>query len=239
MTPWRINPVSILAAAIALVGAFLPWWGFDVSGIINQVHRWTIWNPARFNSQVPGGATVSWNFTIFSVSVLVLVLVATALVVVGSLTLLRRYLLGGLVLSALAPVVYAVAINYVTMNYCLSPFCVSGPVGSESVSGIPGLGVVWGFTSGFYTFVVAVLILVAGRLFNSRLSGNLVPTGAMRTHLSTGNVAASCPKCGSNLQSQSKFCPNCGEAQSRTSLPAIFSDASVPQRIIENLSRTD
>src|SRR5205807_9955637 len=67
------------------------------------------------------------------VSVLVLVLVATALVVVGSLTLLRRYLLGGLVLSALAPVVYVVAINYVTMNYCLSPFCVSGPVGVESV----------------------------------------------------------------------------------------------------------
>src|SRR5947209_20279294 len=101
--PWRINPVSILAAAIALVGAFLPWWGFDVSGIINQVHRWTIWNPPRFNTQVPGGATVSWNFTISSVSVLVLVLVATALVVCGSLTLLRRYLLGGLVLLALAP----------------------------------------------------------------------------------------------------------------------------------------
>src|SRR5437870_3093909 len=217
MIPWRINPVSILAAAISLIGAFLPWWGFDVTGIsINQVRRWTIWNPPRFNTQVSGGATVSWNFTISSVSVLVLVLVATALIVVGSITLLRRYLLGGLVLSALAPVVYAVAINYITMNYCLSPFCVSGPVGSESVSGIPGLGVVWGFQSGFYTFLVAVLILVAGLLFNSRLSGNLVPTGAMRTHLSTGNVAASCPKCGSNLQSQSKFCPNCGEAQSRT-----------------------
>jgi len=214
---WRLNPVSILAAAMALVGAFLPWWGFDLSGINSaQAHRWTIWNPPRFNTQVPGAAAVSWNFAISSISVLVLVLVATALVVVGSITLLRRYLLGGLVLSALAPVVYAVAINYVTMNYCLSPFCVSGPVGSESVSGIPGLGVVWGFQSGFYTFLVAVLILVAGLLFNSRLSGNLVPTGAMRTHLSTGNVAASCPKCGSNLQSQSKFCPNCGEAQSRT-----------------------
>ena len=46
MIPWRINPVSILAAAISLIGAFLPWWGFDVSGIsINQEHRWTIWNP--------------------------------------------------------------------------------------------------------------------------------------------------------------------------------------------------
>src|SRR5438094_4306459 len=166
--PWRINPVSILAAAISLIGAFLPWWGFDVSGIsINQVNRWTIWNPPRFNTQVPGGAMVSWNFTISSVSVLVLVLVATALVVVGSLTLLRRYLLGGLVLSALAPVVYVVAINYVTMNYCLSPFCVSGPVGVESVSRVAGLSVAWGFQSGFYIFLAAVVVSVAG--LNSKL----------------------------------------------------------------------
>jgi len=112
---------------------------------------------------------VSWNFTISSVSVLVLVLVATALVVVGSLTLLRRYLLGGLVLSALAPVVYAVAINYVTMNYCLSQFCVSGPVGVESVSRVSGLSVDWGFQSGFYIFLLAVLVLLAGLIFNSRL----------------------------------------------------------------------
>src|SRR6266849_1178662 len=148
---WKINPVSILGAAMALVGAFLPWWGFDISGIIsNQAHRWTIWNPPRFNTQVPGAAAVSWNFTLSSVSVLILVLVATALVVVGSITLLRRYLLAGLVLSALAPVVYVVAIDYVTMNYCLSPFCVSGPIGSESDLGAPRIGVAWGFQIGFY-----------------------------------------------------------------------------------------
>ena len=209
---WRINPISILAAAMALVGAFLPWWGFDTSGIgSNQARRWTIWNPPRFNTQVPGGATVSWNFTISSISVLVLVLVATALVVVGSITLLSRYLVGGLVLSALAPVVYAVAINYVTMNYCLSPFCVSGPVGRESVSGIPGLGVVGGFQIGFYIFLAAFLVLVAGLMFNSRLAPGLVTTGVVRTHVSLGSVAASCSKCGSSLQSQSKFCANCGQ----------------------------
>ena len=212
--PWRINPVSILVAAISLIGAFLPWWGFDVSGIsINQVRRWTIWNPPRFNTQVPGGATVSWNFTISSVSVLVLVLVATALVVVGSLTLLRRYLLGGLVLSALAPVVYAVAINYVTMNYCLSPFCVSGPVGVESVSRVAGLSVAWGFQSGFYIFLAAVVVLVAGLIVNSRLAGGIVKSVTVRTPISTGPTTVSCSHCGSILQPQSKFCPNCGQAR--------------------------
>src|SRR5467141_623025 len=218
MIPWRINPVSILAAAISLIGAFLPWWGFDVSGIsINQVHRWTIWNPPRFNTQVPGGAMVSWNFTISSVSVLVLVLVATALVVVGSLTLLRRYLLGGLVLSALAPALYAVAINYVTMNYCITPFCVSGLVGSESVSRASGLSVAWGFQIGFFVFLAAVLVLIAGLLFNSRLGRGQVATGKARIPVFTGPTSVSCSKCGANLQSQSKFCPNCGQA--RASLP--------------------
>lgn len=211
---WRLNPVSMLAAAIALVGAFLPWWDFDLSGIIsNQAHRWTIWNPPRLNTQVPGAASVSWNFTISSVSVLVLVLVATALVVVGSITLLRRCLLGGLVLSALAPAVYAVAINYVTMNYCITPFCVSGPVGIESVSRAPGLSVAWGFQSGFYVFLAAVLVLIAGLVFNSRLVRGQVTTGKARIPVFTGPASVSCSKCGADLKSQSKFCPNCGQAR--------------------------
>jgi hypothetical protein len=210
---WRFNPISIFAAAIALVGAFLPWWGFDLSGISSsQARRWTIWNPPRLNTQVPGAASVSWNFTISSVSVLVMVLVATALVVVGSITLLRRYLLEGLVVSALAPVVYAVAINYVTMNYCITPFCVSGPVGSESVSRAPGLSVAWGFQIGFYVLLAAVLVLIAGLVFNSRLAGGLVQSGRARIMFPTGPTTVSCAKCGSNLQSQSKFCPNCGQA---------------------------
>jgi hypothetical protein len=217
---WRINPISILAAAMALVGAFLPWWGFDTSGVISsQAHRWTIWNPPRFNTQAPGGATVTLNFTISSVSVLIMVLVATALVVVGSITLLRRYLVAGLVLSALAPVVYTVAINYVTMNYCISPFCVSGPVGSESGPGIPRLGVVWGFQIGFYIFLAAFLVLIAGLMFNSRLAPSLVTTGLVRTPASPGTPAASCTKCGSMLQSQSKFCANCGQATTTSASP--------------------
>lgn len=204
---WKFNPVSIVAAAIALVGAFLPWWGFDLSGS-GQPRVWTIWNPPRFNTQVPGAAAVSWNFTVSSISVLVLVLVATALAVVGSITLLRRYLIGGLVLSALAPVVYTVAINYVTMNYCFSRFCFSGPVG-----GLPGLGVVWGFQIGFYVFLVAVLVLTAGLIFNSRLTGERVTSGMMTTHMSSGTVLASCSKCGATMSSQAKFCSSCGEAR--------------------------
>ena len=210
---WKINPVSILGAAMALIGAFLPWWGFADSGILsNLAHRWTIWNPPRLNTQVPGAASVSWNFTISSLSVLVLVLVGTSLVVVGSITLLRRYLLGGLVLSALAPAVYAVAINYVTMNYCITRFCVSGPVGSESVSRAAGLSVVWGFQSGFYVFLAAVLVLIVGLVFNSRLERGQATNGTMRIPTLTGHTLASCSNCGVELQSQSKFCPNCGQA---------------------------
>ena len=218
---WRLNPVSILAAGIALVGAFLPWWGFDLSGVNSaQARRWTIWNPPRFNTQVPGAASVSWNFTISSVSVLVLVLVATALVVVGSITLLRRYLLGGLILSALAPAVYAVAINYVTMNYCITPFCVSGPVGSESVSRASGLSVAWGFQSGFYIFLAAALVLIVGVVFNSRLGISQVTNRSAKIPVFTGQTSASCSECGANIQSQSKFCSNCGRSTAALPLSA-------------------
>lgn len=214
---WRINPISIFAAGIALVGAFLPWWGFDLSGISTaQARRWTIWNPPRLSTRVAGTSAVSWNFTISSISVLVIVLVATALIVVGSITLLRRYLLGGLALSALAPVVYAIAINYVTMNYCITPFCVSGPVGSESVSRVSGLSVAWGFQIGFYVFLAAMLVLIAGLVFNSRLGIGQVATGTGRIPVFRGPASASCSKCGADLQSQPKFCPNCGQAQNST-----------------------
>ena len=148
-----------------------------------------------------------------------MVLVATALVVVGSITLLRRYLLGGLVLSALAPVVYAVAINYVTMNYCITPFCVSRPVGSESVSRAAGLSVVWGFQIGFYVFLAAVLVLIAGLLFNSRLGRGQVTNAKAKISVFTGPTSASCSKCGTNMQSPSKFCPNCGQARAALPLP--------------------
>jgi len=175
----RVNPVSIVSVALAVASLFLPWWGVDITGVnINRVpiHR-NLWNPPRFNTRIPGATTVYWNFALSSISVLILALIAASLIIVGSVTLLRRYLLAGLILSVLSLGVYALAVDLVTRSYCLiAPLCVSGPIGAESFSGASGLTVVWGFQSGYYIFILAILALVGGLLFNRLLTSYTVTT---------------------------------------------------------------
>ena len=166
---WRLNPVAILAAGIGLVGLFLPWWGIDITGANIDRARlaWTIWNPPHFNQQAAGATSLYWVFAAFSMTALTLGLVAASLAVVGSLTLIRKYLVTGLVLSSLSLILYAVAVDYVTMSYCLvgSP-CVSGPIGTETFRGIRSLTASWGFQIGFYLSILSILVLAAGLLLN-------------------------------------------------------------------------
>ena len=165
----RVNLVTVLSAGVALAGLFLPWWGVTQTGTaIGRLHlQWSIWNPPHFNTRIAGATNLYW-ISLSSISVLILGLIAASLVVVGSVTLLRRYLIAGLVLSALSLIVYAVAVDYVTTNYCVTPLCMQGPIGALS---IPGATVNWGFESGFYIFLLAVLLLAAGVLLNQLLVG--------------------------------------------------------------------
>jgi hypothetical protein len=206
----RVNPISILAAGVAVAGLFLPWWGVTQTGAaIGRVHlQWTIWNPPHFNLRVTGANTIYWNFALSSVSVLVLGLIAASLVVVGSITLLRRYLIAGLVLSALSLVVYTVAVDYVTTNYCVTALCIQGPVGALSV---PGASVNWGFQSGFYIFLLAVLLLAAGVFLNRMIVHTATPR-TTTSPVSSASSMQSCSKCGTSLQTGARFCSSCGTA---------------------------
>jgi hypothetical protein len=166
----RLNPVAIVAAAVFLIGLFLPWWGVDVYGAsISRVRfAWTVWNPPPFNARVAGGSMLYWNFAISSIIVLILGLTAAALAVVGSLTRIRRYFVAGILLSGLSLVTYTAAIEYVTLNYCLiSPPCVSGPMGVATFRVLPGIMFAWGFQSGFYVSILALLVLITGLLVNN------------------------------------------------------------------------
>ena len=194
----RVNLVTVLSAGVALAGLFLPWWGVTQTGTaIGRVHlQWSIWNPPHFNLRVAGANTIYWNFALSSVSVLVLGLIAASLVVVGSVTLLRKYLIAGLVLSALSLIVYTVAVDYVTTNYCVTALCIQGPIGALSV---PGATVNWGFQSGFYIFLLAVLLLAAGVLLNRMIVYTATPR-TMTSPVTTVSTAKSCSKCGTNFQ---------------------------------------
>ena len=168
---WRVNPVTIISAAIAMAGLFLPWWGIDVTGTnIDRVRiHWNIWNPPRL-ARLSGAPTLYCNIALSSTTVLALALVGASLVVVGSLTLMRKYLIAGLGLSTASLAIYTIVVNYVTANYCLvATICGTGPVGTAPFPGIASLRVDWGFQSGFYITLLAVLLLAAGLLLNNLL----------------------------------------------------------------------
>lgn len=206
----RVNLITVLSAGVALAGLFLPWWGVTQTGsAIGRLHlQWSIWNPPQFNLRVAGASSLYWNFALSSVSVLVLGLIAASLVVVGSVTLLRRYLIAGLVLSSLSLIVYTVAVDYVTTNYCVTPLCIQGPIGALSV---PGATVNWGFQSGFYIFLLAVLLLAAGLLLNRMIVHTATPPIAT-SPVSPASTMQSCSNCGTTLRTGAKFCSNCGTA---------------------------
>jgi hypothetical protein len=178
---WRINPIAMISAAVALISLFLPWWGIYEysSGALTFLRRWDLWNPfgtailRTFGRTTPTTATsISQTFSASSLVVLTLALVAAALALVGSLTLIRKYLVGGLFLSIVAPILYAVAISYVTYNSCLTPQCASGPIGYATI--FNGTIFTWGFETGFYIFIASAVVLALAIFLNNSLARTTV-----------------------------------------------------------------
>jgi len=176
---WRVNPVAMIGAAVALISVFLPWWGIYESslGVLTFFRRWTLWSPPgttvlrAFGQPRPVSATgLSQTFSASSLIVLTLALVAAALAVAGSLTLIRKYLVAGLFLSILTPIFYAASISYVTYNSCLTPQCSSGPVGSATA--FDGATFGWGFETGFYIFIISATVLALALFMNNSLARN-------------------------------------------------------------------
>ena len=172
----------MIAAAIALISVFLPWWGLYVLTGVGTLTfaRWPLWSPPGAAALRKAGNpisraplatltanTISQTFTTSTLVVLVLALVVAGLALAGGLTLLRKYLVIGLGLSIITPIIYAISVNYVTSNWCLSPVCASGTVGMTTYGGDP---VTWGFETGFYTFIVAIVVLALAILLNNSLA---------------------------------------------------------------------
>ncbi len=173
---WRINPVAMIAAAVALISVFLPWWGIYqlLANTSFLLGRWALWNPPgaaalrRLGHPMPvSAASVSQTFAYSSLIVLLLALVVASLALAGGLTLRRKYLLVGLGLSILTPIAYAVSIAYMTSNYCLTPLCASGVIGSATLAGTTFS---WGLETGFYIFIASIFVLVLSLVLNDSLA---------------------------------------------------------------------
>jgi hypothetical protein len=194
---WRINPVAMIASAVALISLFLPWWGiYELVGPASaQLGRWGLWNPPgtgainrlghRINPMTGMTAgTTAQTFAYTSLIVLLLVLVAASLSLAGSLTVHRNYLIAGLALSILAPIVYAISLTYITTNYCLTPACITGPLGHVTQFGVTYN---WGFETGFYTFIAAIIVMALALSLNNTLART------MATHRATATIPTAQP----------------------------------------------
>lgn len=167
----------MISSAIALISVFLPWWGIyeTVAGTTFLLRRWALWNPPGAGilrqlgrPSLTSATTVSQTFTVSSLIILVLTLIVASLALAGSLTFVRRYLSIGLVLAVITPIVYAIAVSYVTTNYCLlSPFCINGPIG---VATLGTTMFTWGFETGFYTFILSIGILALSLFLNNSIA---------------------------------------------------------------------
>jgi apolipoprotein N-acyltransferase len=157
----KVNFVALLSGAIFLVSIFLYWWGLDATGSfgIADSLRWTLWAGPPANS-IASSAQPSQTLATYSPIVGVLVITAAVLVLVGMIPKASRLLIGSVILSIIAPVLYAVLVNYSISNACNgASFCISGPFGTETRTVGPlSLTLTWGFQPGFYLSIVGAVL---------------------------------------------------------------------------------
>ena len=204
----RVNLVSILAGALALISVFLPWWGVSGSafGLTASV-TWSLWNqPFLGDPSVPANAQAAQQMGQFNIVVLGIVFITTAIAFLGSFAPKKEYLVTGFASSVTALIVYTAGVSYSLGKTCqgTSP-CFSGPVGSTLIS---GTSITWGFETGFYLVLVASIMLVVAVIFHqSFLQWRRGPIQSVPAVASQGAIY--CSNCGHALQADAKFCSHC------------------------------
>lgn len=158
----RLNYVAIIAAAFFLISVFLYWWGIDATGVFAESFRWSLWGgPSTISIN---GAESAQTLVTYGPIIGVLVIASAALILIGTIPILSRLLIGSSLLSVIAPIAYAIVVNSAVSNVCgQRSNCISGPFGSETFgTGGFSLTLNWGFQIGFYLEVVgAVLSIIA------------------------------------------------------------------------------
>jgi hypothetical protein len=167
----RINFVALLAGAMFLVSIFLYWWGLDTTGsiagsTISDSLRWSLWSGPSTTSV--SSAQSFQTLVTYSPVIGILTIASAVLVLVGTIPKAHRLLAGGIILSMLTPITYALLVNYAVSNGCGgSSNCISGPFGTETTNaGIVSLTRTWGFQPGFYLEIVGAILSILAVAFH-------------------------------------------------------------------------
>ena len=203
----KVNLVSVLAGALALVSVFLPWWGMDGTafGFSGSIVRWSLWSRPYVGdtSSSAAVANAAQGMGILSIMVLSIAFIMAALALLGSFDPNRQYLELGFVAPILAIVLYAGSVSYTLSNMCQgSPTCPSGPVGSAFAG---GASVSWGFEAGFYLFLVGGILILFAVIFHQTFFRRKESVA----QITTPDGGKFCINCGTSLQKDAKFCSHC------------------------------
>ena len=158
----RINLISLLAGALALVSVFLPWWGMDASGFGTTVSpRWTLWNAPSSDTILRGSAQQYSPLATYGPIIGAIVIISALIAFGGSFVRNARALVAGFILNVLTPIAYLGIVSYAVTNACNGQgTCLSGPFGSQAFPF--GITLSWGFQLGFYLYIVAGTLTLIG-----------------------------------------------------------------------------
>lgn len=86
-------------------------------------------------------------------------------------------MIGSIVLSIVAPILYAIIVSEAVSNACGGmPNCISGPFGTQTVAEGPfTLTVSWGFQPGFYVEIVAAVLSIIAVAFQRTFLSTKAP----------------------------------------------------------------
>src|SRR5215467_3718947 len=154
----HVNIPGIVAAVLALVSLFSPWWGIVTNGF--NISASNMFGPLFMPGQ--GSQGVSANFAsamnTYATVVLVLALVTVTFAFIGSFTPSLRPLSAGLFFSIATLVGFAVLLNYALSQNCQSNNnCIRQVSGSTSFFSIT---TTWGFQTGFYLFLAGTISMI-------------------------------------------------------------------------------
>lgn len=158
----KINPISLLAGALALASVFLPWWGMDASGFGATISpRWTLWNAPASDTIFRGSSQQYSALTTYGPLIGALVIISALLAFAGGFVRNTRLLVASFILNVLTPIAYLGIVSSAVTNACNGQEnCLSGPFGSQAFPF--GITISWGFQLGFYLYLVAGTVTVIG-----------------------------------------------------------------------------
>lgn len=159
----RVNLPGVAAGILALVSIFLPWWGITATGFGSTTTVMYGFFGAPNTMDQPVTNNFTSTMTTYTPIIFGLVLLTTALALLGSLARNLRALAATLVFAVTSLVGYSALVSYALSQNCQGNGCIRSVTGFEDLFNIM---ITWGFQSGYYLFLGATILSIIALVYH-------------------------------------------------------------------------